>query len=55
VDQWREQIGSGLDVNASSRLAAMFEFYNHHDFLAGSAAVELLLGRRPTGVESLIR
>lgn len=55
VDQWREQIGSGLDVNASSRLAAMFEFYNHHDFLAGSAAVELLLGRRPMGVESLIR
>lgn len=55
VDQWREQIGSSLDVNASSRLAAMFEFYKHHDFLAGSAAVELLLGRRPMAVESLIR
>ncbi|MFE4500862.1 NmrA family NAD(P)-binding protein [Rhodococcus sp. NPDC056743] len=55
LSQWRDEAGNSLDVNASSRLAAMFDFYNHHDFLAGSAAVQLVLGRPPVGIESLVK
>lgn len=55
LSQWRDEAGNSLDVNASSRLAAMFDFYNHHDFLAGSAAVRLILDRPPVGIESLVK
>ncbi|BAH51525.1 NmrA family NAD(P)-binding protein [Rhodococcus opacus] len=48
VDEWMSRHGRDLTADGRARLSAMFEFYDRHGFLAGSAAIESLLGRPPT-------
>ncbi|NIL74858.1 NmrA family NAD(P)-binding protein [Rhodococcus sp. B10] len=35
LDQWQNTAGYSMPVGAASRLRAMFDFYDHHDFIAG--------------------
>ncbi|HET8993904.1 MAG TPA: NmrA family NAD(P)-binding protein [Rhodococcus sp. (in: high G+C Gram-positive bacteria)] len=55
VAEWEERHGQGLTDDARARLAAMFDFYDRHGFVAGSAPLRGLLGRAPLGVAELVR
>jgi NAD(P)H dehydrogenase (quinone) len=35
LDEWQESVGSAMPAGAAARLRAMFDFYDHHDFVAG--------------------
>lgn len=50
VADWMERHGRGLTGDARARLAAMFDFYDRHGFVAGSAQLHALLGRPPARI-----
>ncbi|MFD6893155.1 NmrA family NAD(P)-binding protein [Rhodococcus sp. NPDC060086] len=54
VADWMDRHGGDLTVDARARLAAMFDFYDRHGFVAGSTQLRALLGRRPVGVTDLV-
>ncbi|MFX1758504.1 SDR family oxidoreductase [Rhodococcus sp. As11] len=54
VPTWMERHGRGLSEDARERLAAMFDFYDDHGFVAGSVVTAALLGRAPARVEDLV-
>lgn len=54
LDQWQDSVSASMPTGAVARLRAMFDFYDHHDFLAGSAAVQTVLGRPASDVESMV-
>ncbi|MFD6860237.1 NmrA family NAD(P)-binding protein [Rhodococcus sp. NPDC060090] len=54
VADWMDRHGGDLTVDARARLAAMFDFYDRHGFVAGSTQLRALLGRRPLGVTDLV-
>lgn len=51
---WAVGPGAGLSDDARRRLTAMFDYYDRHGLLAGSLALEALLGRRPTAVQDVL-
>lgn len=53
--EWMERHGRALTPDARARLAAMFEFYDRHGFVAGSASLAALLERAPTSVVDRLR
>ncbi|MDA3644028.1 NmrA family NAD(P)-binding protein [Saccharopolyspora indica] len=55
VDEWKARHGAAMPDDAVARLAAMFDFYDKHGFLASSAHLEHLLGRSPASVDDLCR
>ncbi|WP_016932442.1 SDR family oxidoreductase [Rhodococcus sp. R1101] len=54
VPTWMERHGRDLSEDARERLAAMFDFYDDHGFVAGSVVTAALLGRAPARVEDLV-
>lgn len=53
--QWAAGPGASLPAGARARLAAMFRYYDAYGLLAGSLALEALLGRPPRGVREVLR
>lgn len=54
VEEWMSVHGGSLSADAKHRLSAMFEFYDHRNFLASGVVTAALLGRAPTSVRALI-
>ncbi|SEC09212.1 Uncharacterized conserved protein YbjT, contains NAD(P)-binding and DUF2867 domains [Rhodococcus pyridinivorans] len=54
VPVWMERHGRDLPADTRERLAAMFDFYDDHGFVAGSAVTAALLGRAPARVADLV-
>ncbi|WP_037182106.1 NmrA family NAD(P)-binding protein [Rhodococcoides fascians] len=54
LDQWQDSVSGSMPTGAIARLRAMFDFYDHHDFLAGSAAVQFVLGRPASDVDTVV-
>ncbi|SNS95870.1 SDR family oxidoreductase [Rhodococcoides kyotonense] len=47
LDEWQETVGSTMPAGAAARLRAMFDFYDHHDFLAGRGGFAACEGASP--------
>lgn len=52
--RWGRGAGAALPAEARRRLQAMFAYYDEHGLLAGSLALEALLGRRPRDVRAVL-
>lgn len=52
--RWGRGAAAALPAEARRRLQAMFAYYDAHGLLAGSLALEALLGRRPREVREVL-